>query len=354
MQETKIATYLFFVLLGIAFFLTFKIFEPYLYSIILAVVFSVVFYPLYGRILAHMPKAPGLASFITVAIVFTLVLLPLVLFGIQISDEIKHIYDYTFGARDGSGFLQDITEKANDLVAYFNGTRSGAPFFDIADTENYALNILTWLREHFSDIFSGLAKFFVNLFIFSISFFYFLKDGNRFTKDVILASPFKDDRDEAILQKLKTAILSVVKGSIFVAIIQGVVSGIGFFIFGLPSATLWGGVTAVAALVPGFGTSLVVGPAILYLLFTGKTVGAIGLLVWGVIAVGLIDNILGPKFIEKGMNIHPLIILLSALGGLSFFGPIGFLLGPITISFLFSLFDIYKNIIVRENKDIVS
>lgn len=349
MQERKLEIYLFFILLGIGLFLSFKVFQPYLYALIIAIVFGVVFYPLYKKILKFIPKHKSLASLFTVVIVFALVLAPLVFFGIQVSDDIKNIYDHAFREVGGQGFISQITNMANNLVSYFSPLEVKGPVFEAADTESYALSVLSWLRGHFADIFSGLAKFFVNLFLFTISFFYFLKDGERLRSDVIALSPFKDDRDEAILHKLKLSIISIVKGSILVAVIQGLISGVGFYIFGIPSPVLWGSVTAVAALVPGLGTSLVVVPAILYLFFAGTLPQAIGLLIWGIVAVGFIDNILGPKFMERGIKIHPLIILLSALGGISFFGPIGFLLGPITLSFLFALLDIYRNIIVKDN-----
>lgn len=349
MQERKLEIYLFFILLGIGLYLSFKIFQPYLYALILAIVFGVIFHPLNKWILRKLPKHKSLASLITVLIVICLVLAPLVFFGIQISDDIKNIYDHAFKEVGGEGFISQITNVANNIVSYFSPTHTEVPVFESADTESYALGFLSWLRGHFADIFSGLAKFFINLFLFTMAFFYFLKDGDRFRADLVAVSPFKDDRDEAILHKLKISIFSIVKGSILVALIQGIISGVGFSLFGLPSPVLWGGVTAVAALVPGLGTSLVVGPAIAYLFFTGTLANAVGLLIWGIVAVGLIDNVLGPKFLERGINIHPLIILLSALGGISFFGPIGFLLGPITLSFLFALLDIYRNIIVKDN-----
>jgi predicted PurR-regulated permease PerM len=106
---------------------------------------------------------------------------------------------------------------------------------------------------------------------------------------------------------------------------------------------VWGSIAAVAALIPGVGTALVVVPGVLYLFFTGSTGYAIGLLIWGLLAVGLIDNLLGPLVVNRGIKIHPFIILLSVLGGLTFFGLVGFILGPLIIAFLFALLEIYKN-----------
>jgi len=109
----------------------------------------------------------------------------------------------------------------------------------------------------------------------------------------------------------------------------------------VPSAILWGVIAAITALIPGFGTSLVIIPAILYLFLTGHIVQAVGLVIWGALAVGLIDNFLGPKLVGRGMHLHPLLVILSVLGGAALFGPIGFLLGPLCLGLFLTLFDIY-------------
>ena len=110
----------------------------------------------------------------------------------------------------------------------------------------------------------------------------------------------------------------------------------------MPNPVLWGLVAALAALIPGIGTALILIPAIGYLFFTGSTGAAIGLLIWGVVAVGLIDNFLGPMLVNRGVKIHPFLILLSIFGGLSFFGPVGFVLGPLIIALVFALLEIYR------------
>ncbi len=295
-----------------------------------------------------MPNSESLSALITVVIVIAVVVVPLSLFGIQLSDEVRNLYTTSVTTLGEGDLIPKLTEVANRLVHNFSPVSVNTPVFDVADTENYIIQVLTWLRGHFGDIFSGLAKLAVGIFLFLISFFYLIRDGEKLRKSIVALSPMKDDRDELIMQKLQSAVHSIVKGSIFVAIIQGALSIAGFSFFGLPSPVLWGGVAMVAALIPGLGTSIVIVPAILYLFFSGNSFGALGLLIWGALAVGFIDNLLGPKLIGKGVQIHPLLILLSALGGISFFGAVGFILGPITLSFLFALLDIYKTLIVRD------
>jgi len=185
-------------------------------------------------------------------------------------------------------------------------------------------------------------------FIFLVALYYLLKDGQKLKVAIIALSPLSDTDDETISQKLRGAINAVMKGSLLIAFIQGVLTSAGFAIFGVPNAILWGSVAVIAALIPGIGTALVLIPAILFLFITGEMFSGVGLIVWGVVAVGLVDNFLGPKLVGHGMQLHPLIILLSVFGGIGFFGPIGFLLGPLAISLLFVLIDIYFSLKTRK------
>jgi predicted PurR-regulated permease PerM len=116
-----------------------------------------------------------------------------------------------------------------------------------------------------------------------------------------------------------------------------------FMIFGVPNPVLWGVLGAIAALIPGIGTALVLLPAAAYLLFAvGDAAGALGLFVWWVSAVLLIDNMLGPHLVGRGAQLHPLVVLLSVLGGVAFFGPAGIFFGPLCISFLFAVLSVYS------------
>ncbi len=350
MHEKKLEVYLFFILLAVALYMVFSIFSPYLYSIILAIIFAIIFSPIHRKISKLLPRHTALTAFLTVLAVVVIVLIPLVFFGIQLSDEVKNLYDHVFQDSESLGFLGKLTDVANNMLANFSPFGYKFPVFDSVDTESYIISGLAWARSHFGDIFSGLAKLFVNGFLFLIALYYFVKDGHKFKKQIVEISPFQDDRDETILDKLKLAVVSIAKGSILVSLIQGILAIIGFTIFGIPSPVLWGSVAIVAALIPGLGTAIVMLPAVLFLFFVGDGAHAFGLLVWAIVAVGLIDNLLGPKLVEKGIKIHPFLILISALGGIGYFGAIGFILGPITLSFFFTLLDIYKTIIIKDHK----
>jgi predicted PurR-regulated permease PerM len=123
--------------------------------------------------------------------------------------------------------------------------------------------------------------------------------------------------------------------------IQGILVGFGFYLFDVPSPAIWGFVAAISSIIPTIGTSMVTIPGVLFLLFTGHPLPALGLLIWAITAVGLIDNFLAPIIIKSGVNIHPFLILMSVLGGIAVFGPLGFIIGPVLLSLLFTLFDLY-------------
>jgi predicted PurR-regulated permease PerM len=134
-----------------------------------------------------------------------------------------------------------------------------------------------------------------------------------------------------------------VKGSFLVALSQGIVASIGFYIFGVPEPLLWGAFTVIVALVPTVGTSLSIVPAVIYLAVTGHSGAAIGMGVWGALAVGLIDNFLGPKLVGRSTKLHPVLVLIAIVGGIQLFGILGFLIGPIIMAIFIAMLDMYRS-----------
>lgn len=342
MKMNTLQPYFLITLIAVSSVLTFFIFRPFIVVLVLAIVFAVVLQPLYKSVLRRMSASPGLASLITMLISVVCILIPLTFITIQISDEAKNLYaSITNGG--GETYINTIIKSVGGVTAqYFPSLAlSGADLS--ASVDQYIKDGLAWLVHNLGGAFGGIARLLLSLFIFLIALYYFLRDGEKLKRTIIDVSPLRDTDDNAVLTRLEQAINSVIRGSLTIALIQGVLTGIGFAFFGVPNSILWGVVAALAALIPGIGTSLVLAPGIAYLFVIGATTPAIGLLIWSVVAVGLIDNLLGPKLVGKGMKIHPLIVLLSVFGGLAFFGPAGIFLGPLCASLLFALISIHPN-----------
>ncbi len=347
MNHQKLQPYFLLIFLAGVLVLAFFVFRPFLQVLILASVVAVVFQPLYQKILGYTRNRQGVATLATIIVIIIVVLVPLVFLGIQIFKEAQQLY---FSFTDTGGGEKDA------VLSVFNGLMNTVKNY-FPTTQEFSINIdqylkqgLSWLLQNLGAIFSNFAKLLVSSFIFLIALYYLLKDGRKLKKTLIALSPLTDTDDEAIFKKLELAVNSVIKGNLTIALIQGVLTTVGFALFGVPNAVLWGTVAAIAALIPGIGTALVLIPAIIFLFLTSSVFSAFGLLAWGVIAVGLIDNFLGPKLVGRGMQLHPLIVLLSVLGGLMFFGPIGFLLGPLVASLLFALLDIYFSLRTCESQ----
>ena len=346
MKNQKPQFYYMLALLTGAILIVFFIFSPFLYALIIAMVFTVVFQPVHKRVLRITREREGAAALITAVIIVIIILVPVILLGMQIFNEAQLLY---VSVTEGGG-KDNLFNTVRKLAFYIQRFIPAQIKFS-ANFDQYLKQGLDWLVRHLGDIFSNLAKILLNLFIFLTALYYMLKDGEKLKKSIIGLSPLADTDDEKIFDIIESAINSVIKGNLTVAVIQGAMTSVGFAVFGVPNAVLWGSVTAIAALIPGVGTSLVLIPAILFLFLSGKNFQGFGLLAWGVGAVGLIDNILGPKLVGRGMQMHPFIILLSVLGGIGYFGPIGFLLGPLTMSLLFAFLEIISSVKSQENND---
>lgn len=317
--------------------LVFFIFEPYIYSVIIAGTFATVFYPLHKKVLKKI-KSNSWAATITTILIVLIIVTPLAFAGTQIVKQATELYSEIIADRTVTeSSIGTITRNIETAV------QSIAPNTSI-DIEKYLTEGLDALINRFGGIFTGTLFLIVNTFIAILACFYFLKNASDLKERAASILPLRVSYLHNIITELESAIDSIIRGSMVIALVQGTLLGIGLFIFGIPNALLWGSIGAITALIPGLGTALVSTPAIIYLFATDQTVGAIGLLVWAVALVGMVDNILHPYLVGRGMNIHSFLVLLSILGGISFFGPLGIILGPLSLSLLFAILSTYSAI----------
>ena len=332
MQTKIIERYFFFGFLLTTLVFAFFIFKPFWVVLVLGIAFSVVFYPMYEwfnkKNLPH-----WLSSFLTVT-VFTIILLgPILGIGAIVFNQSQEAYFYLVTGGNSGPFIDSIENAANKLL----------PDSVNFDASQKISEFVFFVTNNIAKIFSTTLSAFFSFTLMLLAMFYFFKDGHQWKKTLIKLSPLRDEDDSKIIQKLTNAINGVVKGYILIGFLQGTFLGLGLWIVGIPNPALWGVVAAVASLIPMVGTGFVSVPAIIYLLATGHTGAAIGLLAWSLTLVGTIDNILNPYLIGGKINLPPLLVLISVLGGFSLLGPIGILVGPLTISLLYTLISIYKN-----------
>jgi predicted PurR-regulated permease PerM len=341
MTNRKIQLQFLVILLVGTLILTFLIFQSFIAPLALAIVFSVVLQPLYRLIMRKIWHKPSFASLATVVISIICLIVPFSLLGFQVIQEARGLYGtLAYGNNGGNELVASIQKVGSDLEPLVPGSYKASVTFS-SNIETYMKQGLSWIVDHAGTALTGASALFLNITVFIVALYYLLKDGYKLKEAIVDLSPLENTIDEKIFGRLSSAVSSVITGNLIIALLQGVVAATGLTIFGVPNSILWGSVAAIASLVPGFGTLLVTGPAILYLFFTGHTFSAIGLILWGSLVVGLIDNLVGPKLIGRGTRLHPLLVLLSVLGGISFFGPVGIFIGPLVLNLLLAFIEIY-------------
>lgn len=341
MNTRKVELGFFFFLAAAAGTVSFFIFQPYLGALFVALVFAIVFRPLHQAVAARVRRA-GISAFLTLLFLLLVVLIPATLFGFFLLDDAQRLYqslsaDGAVTGRLDAAFLP--------VERYLQGLVPDAKI----RVYDYLDGALSFLIDNFGGVFNRAVGFVFKAFIMLLALFYLFRDGKRFRSYIIALSPLANEYDERILKRLEGAIASVVQGKLMIIFIQGILASAGFWLFGLPHPVLLGALTSLSALIPAVGVGLVFIPVVLYALWSGGVGAAVGLLVFGA-ALGAVDNLLGPVLYERGLQTHPLLILLSVLGGLALFGPVGFLAGPVTLSLLLALVDIYP-LLFQGNRD---
>lgn len=333
METSKAEKYFLFGLLVFVLFLALAILFPFLTVFILAAAFAVVINPIYLWIKKRVTKNNSWwASFITTILFLFVLCVPLFFMGTVIFKQAQNAYQFIAMNGDTSVFINKIDTTINHWMP------NGLSFDTQGKIEGIASSLTNNIGQFFTSTFNTILMIILTIF----TMFYILKDGDDWKKGLVKILPLSEKNTNEILASLKISVNRILKGSFFIAIIQGVLSSIGLWVFGVPNPALWGVLAGMASFIPSLGTSVVSVPAILFLFFTGNQIQALGLLLWSMLLVGTIDNMLAPYIISRDTEVPSIFILFSILGGISIMGPVGLIIGPLVLSLLYSLVAIYR------------
>lgn len=332
MNNQKLQIYFFGFLLLATTVLMVLVFYPFIGVLALAAVLALTFQPIFEKVRAIL-KIDWLSSLLVIVILAVFVIIPLILLGWQIFQEAQGLYSEL--ATNKLVYLERINSLIEEPLS------SLIPNFSV-DFGSYIEKGLGWFIGNMGPLVSGATQTLFDILLTIIALFFFLKDNDKIKKILIQISPLEDKYDNLIFEKLETAVNSVIRGSLFIAIVQGLMAGLGFWAFGIPSPTFWGTIGVIASLVPGLGTTLVILPAVIYLFINGSYLAALGLAIWGAVIVGSMDQVLRPIIFKRGVSAHPIFILFAVFGGISLFGPLGLIFGPVVLSFYLTLLEIYQ------------
>lgn len=327
-NHQKIKLTFFIIASAATFYLAWQVFSPFLMLTATAVVAAIVLAPFHHWLSEVTGHHYRICAFLATLISVVAVGLPL---GIGIMLLVQEIGD-----------LRSVDQRFLEHPIWNFVPRELIDALTTLDVNAVLGRIVSFLSANIADILASTSQVIIMTLLFFVILYYLLAEREEVYHKILAMSPLSDRIDNSLIKRLTRTIRAVVLGSVVVGCVQGVLAGIGFLIFGVPNALIWGVLTLIAAQIPMAGTAIITVPAAVYLAITGNMVGAIGLGVWGAVLVGGIDNFLKPKLVEGKTNMHPLLILLSMFGGLQFFGPVGFILGPAVLAAALAFLEMYE------------
>lgn len=316
---------------------------PFVQTLLIGAIFAGLCRPLFVGMVKLFRGRRGLASASTLIILILLVLGPLSAFiavvvqqALEVSDQAIPWLQKTFGEASTFDANKWIVERF-PMIADFVPSQQ-----EILTTVGTATKAAGgWLVAGASTFTAGTAGFLLNFFVMVYAMYFFLKDGGAILEKILYFMPLGPEDEERMLGRFVSVTRATVKGTLLIGLIQGGLAGLAFWVAGIKGAAFWGTIMVILSVVPGVGAALVWVPAVIYLFVMGKVVPATLLALWCAAVVGTIDNVLRPSLVGKDAEMPDLLILIGTLGGLFFFGPIGFIIGPIVCGLFLTVWDIY-------------
>jgi predicted PurR-regulated permease PerM len=331
------------VMLGAVSVVFFLILWPFFGAILWAVLLSVIFTPVYQVFLARMQRWRNVASSATVLLVAILVVVPLTLIAGALVQETSGLINRLQSS--GLDVQRSILEFRSSLPASVKNLLTHIEATNITSFREWLSTALMqagqYITSHVVSVGQVTVSFLINVFVMMYLLFYLLRDGGTLLDYVQRAIPLSPEQQQVLLRTFTATVRGTLKGVILVAVLQGVLGGLIFWVLGFGTPALWGTVMAVASLQPTFGTSLIWVPAGIYLLLTGSVMKGIVLLLLGSLVIGASDNILRPMLVGKDVKMPNYIVLVSSLGGIAIFGVNGFVIGPLLAALFLAAWDMY-------------
>ncbi len=318
---------------------------PYSGAVFWGVVLAILFVPMYRWLLAKMKQRKNGAALLTLLVIVVLVLIPVALITVSLVQQAAGVY-----ARVSAGHV--------DFGAYFRQVMGVLPQWLIALLERFDLTSLATIQQKLAAVASQISQvvgtyalnfgrntldFLVSLTVMLYLLFFLLRDGDHLARRVRQAVPLGRIYKQRLFDNFTTVIRATVKGNVLVAAAQGALGGIAFWFLDVQGPLLWGVVMAFLSLLPAIGAALVWAPVAIYFMVSGSLWEGIGLMVYGVLVIGLVDNVLRPILVGKDTKMPDYIVLLSTLGGMALFGLDGFVIGPVVAALFIAAWDLFAS-----------
>lgn len=333
---------IFVAIIAILGYMTYQILSSFLLPIAWAAVFAIIFYPLFLYI-SRSSRYRAAAAAITVIIMLLVLAGPVSVVLLMLVEELREV-SAGFDLR-GAGTVRDVLDTVRSSTLYsMLRPYIGNDFLNEAAIVEGVKGIGRAVVERLTARVPNVISAAVNMVFVFLTTFFFLKDGPGWLSRLKDFMPFEEEQKRRLVSEIRDLVGSTVYGGVSVALVQGVLGGLAFYVLGIHSPVLWGAVMSVLSFVPLFGTFLIWGPAAIYLLLKVSYLKGLGLLAYGIFVISMVDNIMKPLIIGSRTSMPTILILFSVLGGIKVFGMIGFVLGPLITAVFLSVLDIFRTL----------
>lgn len=336
---------LFLAVVILSFYLFYRILAPFLVPMCWAAIFVIVFYPLYQKLESRV-KSGSLRSLILTSLIVILIITPAAYLGIALVQEAIGMFDH-FKDWVDSGELDKLVDVKNSPIYQYLQSRLSS-YVDLSQLdlrviiENSLKSVSKIALSQTTNILANIGRVMFQFGMTIFFMFFLFRDGEYLFDQIKAVIPMDPDKADATINHLKTVIEGTMYGGLMVSLIQGFLGGTLWVIMGLPSPVFWGAFMAFLAFIPIVGPFLIYLPAGLILIATGSPIKGTLLIVIGTVAVSQIDNILRPLLISGKTGMHTMLLFISIMGGVSMFGLLGIVLGPVIAAVFVSMFDVFR------------
>lgn len=319
------------------------ILQPFYGAILWGGIIALLFVPVYRRLLPRLNQRRNAAALLTLLAVLVIAILPFALITATLAREASLVYErLQSGELDPALYLRGVF---NALPQWMSTLLDRFGLFDFDTVQQRLATALAkgsqFIATQAFNIGQITFEFIVSLFITLYLAFFLLRDADGVARALYRAIALAPEHKRALIVKFTTVIRATVKGSLLVAAIQGALGGIAFGFLGVGGAVLWGVVMAFLSLLPAIGAGLVWAPVALYFLLTGAYWQGIVLFGYGVLVIGLVDNVLRPMLVGKDTRVPDYVVMITTLGGMAVFGINGFVLGPVIAAMFIAVWEIH-------------
>lgn len=314
------------------FILAFLVIKPVIYSIIYGVLLAFILYPVYKYTLKKIKNENMSALIVCLGLLIAL----LVLLTVILSSLLNQVLNLYISLQK----IDLVTAVTNSLPEFIASSEISA---NLVDSLNSSISkLLARLASSLGDFVLNLPSLMLQILVVFIILFFGLRDGEKAYEYFKSLSPLKKEVQDKFFTHFKDITYSVLVGQIVVGIVQGIIAGIGYFVFGVPNALLLTLLTIVIGIIPVIGPWLVWIPIDIYLFVVGRTGAGIGLLIYGLFLINWIDTIIRPIIVSRRTQINSAIVLIGMIGGLFVFGVIGLIIGPLILAYVILVFELYR------------